>query len=65
VTDIIDDEVMDLLILSSLPEIWNGLVMDLSNSISGSKNLKFNDVIGVILSGEMRQSEQLRHQVMC
>jgi hypothetical protein len=45
-----DDEVKALLILCSLLEIWNGLVMDVSNSVSGSNTLKFNDVVGVILS---------------
>jgi hypothetical protein len=49
-----DDEVKDLLILCSLPEIWNGLVMVVSNSVSGSNTLKFDDVVGVILSEEMR-----------
>jgi hypothetical protein len=32
-----DDEVMDLLIFFSLPERWNGLVMDVSNSVKHSK----------------------------
>jgi hypothetical protein len=49
-----DDEVMDLLILCSLLERWNDLVMDVSNSIFGSNTLKFDDVVGVILSDEMR-----------
>ena len=49
-----DDEVRDLLILCSLPESWNDLVMVVSNSISGSKTLKFDDVVGVILSEEIR-----------
>jgi hypothetical protein len=49
-----DDEVRALLILCSLPESWNGLVMVVSNSVSGSNNLNFDDVIGVILSEEMR-----------
>jgi hypothetical protein len=49
-----DDEVGDLLILCSLPKIWNNLVMDVSNSVSGSKTLKFDDVVGVILCEEMR-----------
>jgi hypothetical protein len=31
------------------------LVIVVSNSVSGSKNLKFDDVIGAILSEEMRQ----------
>jgi hypothetical protein len=48
-----DDEVRDLLILCSLPESWNNLVMVVSNSVSGSNTLKFDDVVGVILSEEM------------
>jgi hypothetical protein len=50
-----DDEVRALLILCSLPESWNGLVMAVSNSVSGSNTLKFDDVVGVILSEEMRR----------
>jgi hypothetical protein len=49
-----DDEVRALLILCSLPESWNDLVMVVSNSVSGSNALKFDDVVGVILSEEMR-----------
>jgi hypothetical protein len=49
-----DDEVRALLILCSFPESWNSLVMAVSNSISGSNTLKFDDVVGVILSEEMR-----------
>jgi hypothetical protein len=49
-----DDEVRDILILCSFPEIWNGLVMAVSNSVSGSNSLKFDDVIFVILREEMR-----------
>ena len=48
-----DDEVRALLILCSLPESWDGLVMAVSNSVFGSSTLKFDDVIGVILSEEM------------
>jgi hypothetical protein len=48
-----DDEVRALLILCSLPKIWNGLVMAISNFVSGSNTLKFDDVVGVILSEEM------------
>jgi hypothetical protein len=48
-----DDEVRALLIMCSLPEIWNDLVMVVSNSISSSTTLKFDDVVGVILSEEM------------
>ena len=49
-----DDEVRALLFLCSLPESWNGLVMAISNSVSGSSNLKFDDVVGSILSEAMR-----------
>jgi hypothetical protein len=43
------------LILCSLLESWNGLVMVVSNSISSSSTLNFDDIVGVILSEEMRQ----------
>ena len=49
-----DDEVRALLILCSLPESWNSLAMAVSNSVSGSNTLKFDDVIGVILSEQMQ-----------
>jgi hypothetical protein len=49
-----DDEFMALLILCSLLKRWNRLVMAVSNSISSSNTLKFDDVVGVILSEEMR-----------
>jgi hypothetical protein len=50
-----DDEFKALIIFFSFSESWNNLVMAVSNSISGSNNLKFDDVVGVILSKEMRQ----------
>ena len=50
-----DDEIRALLFLCSLPESWNGLVMAISNSVSGSSTLKFDDVVGAILSEEMQQ----------
>ena len=49
-----DDEVRTLLILCSFPERWDGLIMVVSNFVFGSSTLKFDDVIGVILSKEMR-----------
>ena len=48
-----NDEVSALLILCSLSEIWNLLVMAVSNSASCSNTLKFDDVVGVILREEM------------
>ena len=49
-----DDEVRAPLFLCSLPECWNGLVMAISNSVSGSSTLKFDDVVDAILGEEMR-----------
>jgi hypothetical protein len=49
-----DDEGRALLILCSLPKSWNNLFMVVSNSVSGSNTLKFDDVVGVILSEEMQ-----------
>jgi hypothetical protein len=51
----INDEVKALLILCSFPERWNGLVMDVSKYVSHSKTMKFDDVVGVIISEEMRR----------
>jgi hypothetical protein len=48
-----DDEFMDILILCSLPERWNILVIYVSNSVSGSNTLKFDDFVSVIISEEM------------
>ena len=48
-----DDEVRALLILCSLPESWNSLVMAVSNSVPSSNTLKFDDVVGVIVSEEI------------
>ena len=46
-----DDEVRDVLILCSLPESWNSLVMVVSNSVPSN----IDDVLSVILSEEMRR----------
>jgi hypothetical protein len=48
-----DDEVRALLILCSFLERWNDLAMAINNSVYGSNTLKFDDVVGVILSKEM------------
>ena len=50
-----NDEVRDLLILCSLPESWNNLVMFVSNFVPGLGTLKFDDVVDVILSEEMQR----------
>jgi len=48
-----DDEVTALLFMCSFPKSWNGLVMAISNFVSGSSTLKFDDVVNSILSEEM------------
>ena len=48
-----DDEGRALLILYSFLENWNSLVMAVSNFVPSSNTLKFDDVVGVILSEEM------------
>ena len=50
-----DDEVRALLIFWSFPESWNSLVMVVSNSVPSSNTPKFDDVVGVILSEELRR----------
>ena len=49
-----DDEVRALLFFFSLLEGWNGLVMAISNSVSGSSTLKFDNFFSAILSEEMQ-----------
>ena len=47
-----DEEIRALLILCSLPESWNSLVMVVSNFVLGTSTLKYDDVINVVLSEE-------------
>jgi len=58
-----DDEIRAMALLSNLPEAWDGLVMAVSNSC-GTRTLKFDDMVGVLLSEEVCGSlrGQLRHQ---
>ena len=59
-----DDEVRALLFLCSLLKSWNGLVMAISNSVSGSSTLKFDDVVGAILTRKCNEKALVRHWVM-
>ena len=45
-----DDEIMDIILLLSFPQRWNGLVMVVTKSVSGSNTPKIYDDVGVILS---------------
>ena len=49
-----NDEIRVLVLLSSLSEARDGLVMAVSNSY-GTGTLKFDDVVGVLLSEEARR----------
>ena len=49
-----DDEIRALVLLSSLPESWNGLVVAVSNS-SGSGKKKLEDVVASIIEEESRR----------
>ncbi|CAO2827530.1 unnamed protein product [Amaranthus hypochondriacus] len=51
-----DDEVLALILLSSLPDSWNATVTAVSSS-SGSNKLKFDDVRDLVLSEEIRRRE--------
>ena len=46
-----DDEIRALVLLSGLPETWDGLVLVLSNSCRIGI-LKFDDTVGVLLNKE-------------
>ena len=59
-----DDEVRALLFLCSLPESWNGLVMAISNSVSGSSTLNFDDVVVLSLARKCDIKALVIHQVM-
>ena len=47
-----DEEIRALLILCSFPKSWNGLVMAVSNFVPRFSTIKYDDVIGIILSEE-------------
>jgi hypothetical protein len=59
-----DDEVRALLILCSLPKSWNGLVMVVSNSVSGSNTLKFEMLLVLSLVRKCEGKAQVKHQEM-
>ena len=60
-----DDEVRALIILCSLPKSWNSLIMAISNSVPILNTLKFDDLVGVILSEEMQRKNTGETSSMC
>jgi len=54
-------EIRAQVLLSNLPEAWDDLAMAVSNSC-GTEIIKFDDVMGVLLSKEACVSYWLRHQ---
>ncbi|CAH9148593.1 unnamed protein product [Cuscuta epithymum] len=51
-----DDEIHALILLSSLPESWNGTVTAVSAS-TGKEKLKFDEVKNLVVSEEIRRKE--------
>lgn len=51
---VFDDEVKALILLSSLPESWSGIVTSVSSSMAQEK-LKLNDVRDLVLSEDIRR----------
>lgn len=51
-----DDEVQCLILLSSLPKSWSGLVTNVC-VLAGKANLKFDEVRDMIFSKEVRRKE--------
>jgi len=49
-----DDETRALVLLSSLPETWDGLMMAVSSSC-GTRILKFDNAVGIFLSEKVRR----------
>ena len=49
-----DDEIMALILLSSLPESWSATVTTMSSS-SGNQTMKLADIRGLILTEDIRQ----------
>ena len=62
----LEDEVKAMMLLCSFPDRWEGFVMIFSDSVSSSSfvsskkvsMLKFDDVVGVLLSEDMRRKIQ-------
>lgn len=50
-----DDEIKALLILLSLSNSWNNLVMVASKFAFDSNKLKFDDIVGILLSDQDMQ----------
>ena len=51
----LDDEIKAILLLRSLPNSWEGVVMAVSTSIAAKNKLKFDEVAATLLSEDMRR----------
>ena len=60
-----DDEVRALLILCSLPESWNDLVMVVSKFVSSSNTLNLMMLLVLSLVRKYNGKSYVRHQGMC
>ena len=50
-----EDEIQALLLLSSLLDSWDNLVVVVSSFVSDTNTLKFDDIFGVLPSKEMQR----------
>ena len=57
------DEIMSLILMSSLPESWDTVVAAISSS-RGSDKLKFDEIQDVVLSESIANGKSKIHQVM-
>ena len=48
----VDDEILTLILLSSLPESWSATVMTMSSSL-GSQKMKLADILSLILTEDI------------
>ena len=55
----LDDEIKAILLLCSLPNSWEGVVMAVSTSIAAKGKLKLNEVTTILLSEDMGRKNQV------
>lgn len=60
----LDDEIKAILLLCSLPNSWEGVVMAVSTSMATKSKLKFVDVAATLLSEDMRGNIKILLLVM-
>lgn len=54
----LDDEIKAILLLCSLPNSWEGVVLVVSTSVATKNKLKFDDVVATLPNKDMRRKNQ-------